>query len=163
MAIWQFKLHLFPAESPKRGDYGRLGEIIASDDPETVDWWSDYQPHAGFEDMIDSIFPEIESWAPQVRIWGQDGGNMASVWRDDDGKVEWIEFRLDARAFGEALVCRVSDFAKLLGCVLVTQTGQVLEPEPSLILEAFQGSLAKKFVNDPRGTLRKLKEDDGDK
>ena len=71
-------------------------------------------------------------------------------------KVEEIAFRIDANAISPELVRQICILASQLGCVLMTADYEILLPDESMVLATIRHSTAKKFVDDPVATLRKL-------
>jgi hypothetical protein len=76
MAIWQFRLILIP-ENALLSKYDVLPLTIPMELGEDLAWWSEVQPQTGFERRIDMILPRMESWSPEMRMWGQEDGNDA--------------------------------------------------------------------------------------
>jgi hypothetical protein len=91
-------------------------------------------------------------------MWGQKHGDDAYVLYVDESKskVEEIAFRIDANAISQERVRQVCILARQLGCVLMTADYEILLPDESMVLATIQHSTAKKFVDDPVATLRKL-------
>jgi hypothetical protein len=75
---------------------------------------------------------------------------------ESESKVEEIAFRIDANAISPELIRRICILARQLGCVLMTADYRILLPDESMVLDTIQHSTAKKFVDDPVATLRKL-------
>jgi hypothetical protein len=157
MAIWQFRLRLIP-ENILLTKFEVLPLVIPEVLAEDFPWWSDAQPHAGFERQLDNILPERASWSTSIRMWGQEDGNDANVYYRDDNKneVEEISFRLDASSIQLELVRDLCQLARRLGCVLITADYELLAPDESMVLLAIHNSTAKKFIDDPVSTLRSL-------
>jgi hypothetical protein len=157
MAIWQYRLILLPEEVLLK-KYDILPPSIPMELAESFAWWRDVQPPAGFEDQIDMILPRMESWSPEMRMWGHKGGDDAHVCYVNEGKtaVEEISFRIDARAISSDLVRRICVVAKQLACALMTVDHEILAPDESMVMTAISKSTAKKFVDDPVPTLLNL-------
>jgi len=157
MAIWQFRFTLIP-EKVLLGKYDVLPLRIPEDLAEDLPWWTEGQPHAGFERQIDLILPERTSWSTSMRMWGQEDGNDAYVCYVDEGKskVQKIAFRLDAGAISPALVRSICILARQLGCVLMTAEYEILAADESMLLAAINHSTAKGYIDDPVSTLRSL-------
>ena len=157
MAVWQFRVIFLPERVVLR-KYDVLPPAIPQELAEDFSWWADVQPPAGFEDQIDLILPKMDSWSTSQRMWGQKHRDDAYVLYVDESKskVEEIAFRIDANAISPELVRQVCVLAKQLGCVLMTADYEILLPDESMVLATIQHSTAKKFVDDPVATLRKL-------
>jgi hypothetical protein len=157
MAIWQYRLTLIP-----EGVLLKMYEVppltIPMEVAEDFSWWSDVQPPTGFEQKIDLILPETESWSTSMRMWGYKHGNDAYVCYVDDTKqnIEEISFRIDARSLSPELVREICVLAGRLQCVLLTSEYEILAPDESMVLTAINGSTAKRFVEDPEATLLSL-------
>jgi len=91
-------------------------------------------------------------------MWGQEDGNDAYVCYIDESKskVEEIAFRIDANAISPELIKQICILAGQSGCVLMTADYEIVVPDESMVLATIQHSTAKKFVDDPVATLRKL-------
>jgi hypothetical protein len=69
MAIWQYRLALIP-EGALLSKYDVLPLKISMELAEEFGWWSDNQPQSGFEQQIDLILPQMDSWSTSMRMWG---------------------------------------------------------------------------------------------
>ncbi len=157
MTVWQFRVIFLP-EKVLLSKYDVLPPVIPQEQAEDFSWWADVQPPAGFEDQINLILPERASWSTSMRMWGQEDGNDAYVCYIDESKskVEEIAFRIDANAISPELIKQICILAGQSGCVLMTADYEILVPDESMVLATIQHSTAKKFVDDPVATLRKL-------
>lgn len=157
MAVWQFRLIFLP-ERVLLSKYEVLPLAIPQELAEEFSWWSDTQPPPGFEEQIDLILPQMDSWSTSQRMWGQKHRDDAHVLYVDESKskVEEICFRIDANAISTELVKKICALARQLQCVLLTADYEILAPDESMVLNAIQHSTAKKFVDDPVATLRYL-------
>ena len=160
MAIWQYRLILIPEEVLLR-KYDALPLAIPMELAEDFGWWSDSQPSAGFEQQIDLILPQMDSWSTSMRMWGQKHGDDAHVVYADESKirVEEIGFRVDANTISPELIRWICILARQLRCVLMTAEYEILAPDESTVLTAINRSTAKKFVDDPDSTLPKYGQD----
>ena len=157
MGVWQFRVIFLP-ESVLLSKYDVLPPAIPQELAEDFSWWADVQPPTGFEDQIDRILPKMDSWSTSQRMWGQKHRDDAHVLYVDESKskVEEIAFRIDANAISPELIRQICILARQLGCVLLTADYEILLPDESMVLATIQHSTAKKFVDDPVATLRKL-------
>lgn len=155
MAIWQYRLMFLP-EQVLRSKYDVLPLAIPQDLAEDFAWWSNTQPPVGFERQISLILTERASWSTSMRIWGEKHGDDAYVLYLDESKseVREIEFRINTGAISPELVHRICVFARQMGCVLMTSDYGILAPDESMVLNAVNHSIAKKFVDDPEAALR---------
>ena len=157
MAVWQFRVIFLP-ERVVLSKYEVLPPVLPQELAEDFSWWADVQPPTGFEDEIDLIFHRRASWSTSGRMWGHEDRDDAHVFYVDEtkSKVEEIAFRIDANAISPELVKQICILARQLGCVLMTADYEILVPDESMVLATIQHSTAKKFVDDPVATLRKL-------
>jgi hypothetical protein len=157
MAVWQFRVIFLP-ERVLLSKYDVLPPAISQELAEDFSWWADVQPPDGFEEQIDLILPQMESWSKEMRMWGRKHGDDAYVIYEgeDHKKVQEICFRVDARSVARDLVRKICILARQLGCVLMTADYDILVPDESMVLATIHHSTAKQFVDDPVATLRKL-------
>jgi len=157
MAIWQYRLILIP-EEVLLNKYDVLPLAIPMELAKEFGWWLDRQPPVDFEQQIDSILLQMDSWSTQMRMWGQKHGNDAYVCYVDESKnkVEQIAFRVDASAISRDLVRQICRLASQLRCVLMTPQYEILVPDESMVLTAIDGSTARRFIDDPESTLRSM-------
>lgn len=161
MAIWQFRIDLIPI-SALQAKLGGVPASIPQELAEDFDWWSDTQPPIGFEARLDAILPKANSWSEEVLIWGDERGDTAAVCVDNNRRVEWIGFRIDARGISPGFVRDICKLASELKCVLLSANYRLLAPDEQVVLDAIGHSTAKKYVDDPVATLRSLKHMNGE-
>jgi hypothetical protein len=148
VALWQYKPRIVPA--------GVSRDRLVPDEL----CWVARQPPMGFEQSFGAFAPEAASWSPSLRIWGDERGDAIFVsYSEDDGSVEEIEARLDARAPNLARMERLCSIAQCLSAVFVHR-GRVLEPTLPSLRSAMETSLAARFVKNPAQTLRELPDPD---
>jgi hypothetical protein len=157
MAIWQYRLILLPSKILASRE-GSLPRNLAPSIAEEFSWWAAYQPPAGFEQKIDAILPQSDSWSTSMRMWGQKHAHEAWVCYEDEShaRVEEIGFRIDVRRKLEEYSQAIVNLSSELGCVLLTPEYDIVMPERSAVLAAIQGSTAKKFLHDPIAALRSV-------
>jgi hypothetical protein len=85
MAIWQYRLALIP-EGALLSKYDVLPLKISMELAEEFGWWSDNQPQSGFEQQIDLILPQMDSWSTSMRMWGHKHSDDAYVLYTDENK-----------------------------------------------------------------------------
>ena len=157
MAIWQFKVFLIP-QGAIRERFGHMPVTISTDAAQDFRWWAKRQPQ-GIEREISELLSETSRWGKDLRIWGDERSDSIVVcYEDDDRKtIIEIEFCIDVRHLSSKFVTSTCELAKRFGCVLVHwQSGRVLMPDVDALLDAINRSRAKKFVEDPAGTLKNL-------
>ena len=91
-------------------------------------------------------------------MWGHEDRDDAHVFYVDETKSRVVEiaFRIDASSISSELVSQICILARQLGCVLMTADYEIVVPEESMVLATIQHSTARKFVDNPVATLRKL-------
>ena len=156
MAIWQFRLDLVPRNA-LRSKFGLVPISIPQELAENFSWWSDIQPPSGFEARMGTILPEASSWSGEMRIWGDERGDTASVCYDSIRKIEWVGFRVDVRRLSLGFIREICRLASELECVLLTGTYQLVAPDEQNVLTAISRSRAKQYLEDPVTTLRSMK------
>lgn len=162
MATWQFDASLLPAHEIVMAGDGSASSISA-EQFDAFDWWSTGQPPPDLPDRLTMLFGEGPRAIPGGSSWGSETGNRVDVGTREDGRVDEIWFRLDAREVDGRLVEGIADLAAQLGCMIrVADDGSLLRPEARLILEALDASLAARFVRDPKAALGSLPRPDPD-
>jgi hypothetical protein len=157
MAIWQFKLEFAPTSTIRARTQGVLPAAISKDMADNP-FWSDIQPPQELEKWIDAILPRASSWSEEMDMWGDQDGDFASVCYTNEKKdrVEEISFRVDVRNISGDFVKAICSLARACGCVLITARHQVLQPDESVLGEAIQVSIAKRYLEDPVAALQSL-------
>lgn len=163
MAIWQFRLDLIPT-SAIRMKFGTVPVAIPQELAEDFDWWSEAQPPAGFETRLDDILPRANSWSDEMLIWGDERGDTAFVCFDSSRKVrvEWIGFRVDVRRLSPGFVRDICKLANEMGCVLMSARYHLMAADEQRVLAAIGRSTARKYLEDPVGTLLSQRPTDGE-
>jgi TIR domain len=139
MAIWQCDLHILPAAAFKRRRGGMPHEISTKQfnriNVTAHSWLPKDHAH-----QLSKLLPEIPTWSPQVRWWGNEIGDRIDI-RYDDHKPCHFKIRIDVRKINSILL---RDFLALLrewDCVLCSsETGQLLRPTRSAVLGYLVGS-----------------------
>lgn len=160
MAIWQFRLGLVPKVSIHK-KYECIPITLTKDVAEKTDWWSNINVQENIEFKISAILSEKKSWSETMRIWGDEQSDMASVYYDDNGKIEWIGFRVDARKNFSDLIKHICKLAIQLECILMTGDNQLIAPEVEEVVLAINTSKAGRFSEDPISALRSTKIKEG--
>ena len=153
MAIWHFRIGLVPRDSVK-AYYGDIPVAIPQQDIEEYDFWAAFQCPP-LESMLSTVGSEIPSWSNEIRLWGAAEGHQISVLYQD-GRVEWITGKVDARLPCIEFLHKIVDLATHLNCFLLASETYVLEPDFGGLLNSFRSSVAVRYLADPEGTLRSL-------
>jgi hypothetical protein len=163
MAIWQFTFYLVPRQSVEAlhgADVIAL-EIYQPFDLSTIDdessepnYWAGHATR-GHAEEIAKLLPPRRSWSEDALMFGEDSGDEIDVWNNE------IRVRLDLRNFNEHLAIGITNLASAAALLLVCGgTGRVLAPEYSKLAREIANSRARKFVEDPRGTLEQIARND---
>jgi hypothetical protein len=139
MATWQFDLELIPRR--------HVLEVV-----DTVDWWSGATLPGDYENRISAFLPWHLPWDPEWQVFGEEDGDRIDV-VFENGHVQHVRARLDARKLDLELLRRVAEFATDCECVFVTRQGRVVEPQVDALLGELQRSPASTFVRDPQAFL----------
>ena len=162
MAIWQFKTRLIP-ERRVCEIYGQIPVTIPVDDDERVQWGHGVQPLRGFEAEISTMLPEMTSWDASSRMWGDDKNDTDFVWviytDDNRNTVLEMEFRFYAAEISASYVAQACDFAARHACLFLdNRSRRIMKPDVASVMNGLRKSTARKFVEDPVGTLTNLPE-----
>ncbi len=156
MAIWQFRIDLIP-ERALHGKFGLVPVALPKELAEDYAWWNNCQPAVPFESALAALLPESPSWSSSMRLWGDERGDTASVCYSDNGSVQWIGFRVDVRDINPPFVEGICEFAKRMGCLLLTGQYHLLSPDIGLVLSEIRHSTAQRYLDNPAAKLRTLK------
>ena len=143
MAIWQHDLRIVPRDE-LQGRGFRPGEPLP-DRADQESWWSGRDVPAGLEKRLGSVLPQLPPWARGWAVFGVEDGNRIDVIRND-GDVEEIKARLDARRADPSFVAHLVMITKLLDGVLLSPDLRVVEPDVFMIQEELAASPAAAFV-----------------
>lgn len=162
MAIWQFGFYLIPNVSLQR-EHGHIPNELADYVPrnvdsefdesrEYIDYWADIEIPVAIKAQISKKLPPMESWSDEALMYGSDEGARVEIWTDD------FLCLIDAISADLELLRWYVLVASELDCqIVLRENGKVLAPELKLIMQAFEGSLARRFVAKPEQTLKSLK------
>lgn len=168
MAIWQFDVLLVPSARahelaqgsgrfPRRivdSLFNDLGDSL--EEPiETIDLWDGYTLPDGYEDSLGEFLTRAKGRDPEWQMFGVEDGTRIDV-VFEDGKVDDVKARIDARTADISTLKHIADFAKSWDCVLVTFEGHVIEPDARSLAAVFRRSRAFQFALDPRGYIERL-------
>ncbi|WP_163836659.1 hypothetical protein [Spartinivicinus ruber] len=161
MAIWQFGFYLVPTNGIIK-EHGHIPPILdqyKSRDEDTSfneeqqfrNYWSNSDIPAFVKEQISKRLPLMKSWSKEAEMYGSDDGSKVEIWEDD------IICLVDARNCKYELLEILSNIAFKLDCKLVLKgCGKVIDADYQKLLKEFENSVARKFVLNPRSTLRNL-------
>ncbi len=128
MAIWQYDFMVVPRDELAEA-LGTLPKRMTTEQFSHMQWWQAHQPVAGYQDLFSKWRPQIESWMPELHIWGDEQSDRIDVTASAGGHVRHIEFRFELRSINIRFVTLISDFARKSNCVLVSaHSMSVVEP-----------------------------------
>ena len=100
-----------------------------------------------------------------MEMWGDEDGDRIVVVYSKQDIVEEIIFRLDVRKVSESFIMSIIAFLDELDCLIVTETGSVIDPKAGRtgganfffsLMNQINESNPKKFVDNPEDFLRGL-------
>jgi hypothetical protein len=153
MATWQCDFFLIPRAS--------VSEVIMEHQGVRVDAWSPDGRWAGYhlppdyEERLSASLVRGASWDADLQTWGEEQGNRVDVWAEN-GRVEEVMVRVDARRPERSFVEQVADFASYCELIAVSPERRLFEPTPDNLLLEVRRSAATLFVDDPQGFLNAL-------
>lgn len=161
MAVWQFKFSLVPVDGISRvhgGDTANLqfyrtlpeGPNLI-DDADALNYWDDPDALRRIADTVSNFLPEIKSWSPQARMFGEGTYDQIEVWDSD------LDCRIDMRNFSVDFLENVLELAREYKCkIAIHGSGDLVSPNLQDVLAEIKKSNAYQFCLDPRGYLNGL-------
>lgn len=111
---------------------------------------------------LDSLGAYVVAWCSSIRRWGPEDGTCVLLTQNEDGDVEDLEVRVDMRSPNLELLRKVLAVASRHKLQLLTEDGEVLEPELKWLMQLALQSSASRFLRDPESFLEQLgQEHDG--
>jgi hypothetical protein len=156
MAAWQYDFHLVP----RKGVidlYGTVPPCLDRETFETAHWWREVAI-ADLDVILSSLLERGVSWDPAATItWGKEDGNRVDV-LFESGTVRECFVRADMRVLMEGFLAAILRLASEQDWLIITPDLRVFEPTGEAIVADLARSGALKFVNDPEGFFRALKQ-----
>jgi hypothetical protein len=154
MAIWHFKFSLSPTTGLLRvlgRTEGIVPEHVSSPEGPTYiegeefpNYWDDPSALRQAAMVVSSFLPEMRSWSPDARMFGDDENDRVEVWDDD------IRCRMNMRMFDYELMDQIFELAKRFDCkIVVGGSGEIVEPNLIALGPHVQASNAYKFCLSP--------------
>jgi hypothetical protein len=110
--------------------------------------WTTRQPLDTFAEMFSAWRAEMKSWSPDLRIWGAEESNRIDV-SYVDGKVRYIEFRVELRSISVHFLVLLAEFARKCNAVLISAHSlAVIDPTRQQILQYLARSAGANDVLD---------------
>jgi hypothetical protein len=150
MALWQFVFDLFPMSAATvegavavRMSRDQLDAIKLNFPQATID---------GIVEGVGKMLPEKKSWAPNMRIWGDEKADDVQIYFDGS-TIESAQFRLNVANLSLPLVSEACVLARTFDCVFATRKGAIIRPHNAALIRAITQSDAARFVTDPERFL----------
>lgn len=159
MAIWQHELLLIPRERVIQ-ELGAPEAPMSAEQWETVEWWSQHQPPADFQNRIAAVLPAYQSWSPSILMWGAEDSDRIHVCLDDAHlRIEEVSIRLDLRQSFQQFAHAICDLAQHSECVFASWPHHTFEPLFERLVSEIAGSESARFVRAPREYFEELARD----
>lgn len=146
MAIWQFVFDLVPASAATIS--GVVAARMSCDQLEAIKLNFSEATSTAFAEGVGAILPEKQSWAPSLRIWGDEKSDDIQIVFDGAAIVE-AQFRLDVTNLSMSLVNDFCALARTFDCVFATSAGAIIRPYSEALIRAVMRSDAVGYVTDP--------------
>jgi hypothetical protein len=118
MAVWQYDFAVVPRDEIAAIN-GGIPVALTSEQFEKVESWKDSQPAPYFEREFSEWRPEMKSWAPTIRMWGEEDSNRIDVFYENN-KIACIEFRVELRSINNRFIELLASFARENNCLIVS-------------------------------------------
>jgi hypothetical protein len=131
MAIWQYDFIVAPRDEIT-SSLGASATRLTKSTPRN--FWREAQPKGDYALTFKAWRPEINSWSPDLRMWGTEESNRIDV-HHNKGKVSRIEFRVELRSLNIQFVELLARFSRESNCVLISAHSlEIIEPLRETIL-----------------------------
>jgi hypothetical protein len=160
MAVWQCDLDLLP-RAKVVAVCGSVPERLETEVDAATDWWQGVEIAPDYPQTLGSFMDisQKASWSRDLITWGDEDGDCIDVFTEE-GEVVEVAVRVNARRLNRKFLEGVSNFARRYNCVVLTEDMALLEPDVDLLYEAIRRSRAMRFVEDPRGFLEALSQEE---
>jgi hypothetical protein len=165
MAIWQFQFALIPKAGLFRAhpngvlslpQYKTLIDGTKShfsENDEYLNYWEGFTSWDELLRDIKAMLPLATSWSDDAKFFGESEGNRIELWRDD------VLCFVDARNFSLVFLGAILSMAQSYQCLIVLhETGELIEPTQSVVIEKMKSSRAVLFCKSPENFLRDSKQ-----
>jgi len=120
MAVWQVGFALLP-EHHFAADGSIPDEKLLALVDHAVDPYEFYSLPLNYRADVDVLLKPKKGWAEALEIWGEEKSDDFSIWREDDGRINTIDVRIDVGKLDDALLSGLLNLAKKWLCVLVEE------------------------------------------
>ena len=118
-------------------------------------WWTELQPPCDVSVHLSAILPRMQSWSPDLLLWGSSSGDRVDV-SLENSRVSDLFVRVDMSAPSPAFFDQILAFAQTCEAVFLGEGGDVVEPVPEVFARALQQSRAARFLHDPELYFRRV-------
>jgi hypothetical protein len=158
MAIWQYDLRVIPRSGLSQWlstDVPIMPSQVDNESLEQTDWWKLVKPES-VSQVLSTLLPQRPvGWDARTVSWGSEDGHRIDLVRDG-GRVEELLVRIDVRSLLDGFLPRLLGALEDLGCLLVTETRRIIEPNAEALWNELRQSSAWRYVEDPEGLVATL-------
>ena len=147
MATWQYDCVLVPRASWRNPAINPSCVLPEGSEK----YWTGF-PSATLEAALRTIGPPKDTWSASQQLWGQEDGTCALL-TIEGGAVEELRLRVDMRTPDIALLRIFFSIARRCDLLVLTDTGEVIEPELAWFLGLAAKSRAGQFSASPQAFL----------
>lgn len=151
MALWQFVLDLVPSSAATVD--GVVAARMSRDQLDAIELDFSQATIAAIIEGIGVMLPERQSWAPSLRIWGNEKTDDIQI-GFHGATIEYAQFRLNVADLSLPLVGGICALARAFDCVFATRSGAIIRPRSEALVRAITQSDAARFMDDPELYLR---------
>ena len=154
MALWIFRSSVVPAEVV--GDCRQLTEDRFDD--LCPSFWSARDGEEAVRDLS-SLLPNLESWSPNVSLFGYEGGDRVEVWRES-GRIDGVTLKIDCRSPNLELIDAAEAVALNYRLVFIYErTFEVCAPSDGALRRFILSSANRRMLLDPETWIPHLAEE----
>ncbi|HKB60599.1 MAG TPA: hypothetical protein VKC56_11205 [Gallionellaceae bacterium] len=149
MALWQFQIEFIP-RAWLEAVAGDLSPLFGDDGRDMAPAWRAHPPALPVDALFTAMLPPAPGRYAGELYWGDEKHSDAHVWHDN-GQVESIGVRVDARNYSARLLQQIAEIAGQLHCdLLIPETRTVIAPNVFALHSALRASKAARYVQGPR-------------
>jgi hypothetical protein len=147
MSIWQCDFHLIPRRSLVE-HFNSVPRTMTKALFGAANWWKGLGYSANGLAALDVVLPRKESWSPDLWQWGTDESDRVDAIVEND-EIASLLVRADVRAPRQRIVKLVETLARQFDALILTDRGDLVEPEHETLMEALEQSEARRLWRDP--------------
>ena len=154
MAIWQYKIYLFPNDG-LQNCLGKVPPALSDELFEENEFWLGIDTSRIAWDEFEECLPKKKSWTESIVQYGNLEKSCVEVFHEESEVVE-VSIRLDLRNLDKKLVEFVVSFAKRHHMTLFDSEGGRKIGSIDELAESLKNSNAVSFLNGPRSYIDNL-------